>query len=97
MEQIRLICAHSDVPIETFIHGGMCVNYSGRCTLSNAMTARDANRGGRGSILPLALSSLSGIREAERRFVVVLNGIEGFDGGRLCQSDDGSRRGQPEN
>lgn len=46
MDQISAICAHSAVPIETFIHGGMCVNYSGRCTLSNAMTQRDANRGG---------------------------------------------------
>ena len=46
MDQIRQICGHSEVPIETFIHGGMCVNYSGRCTLSNAMTLRDANRGG---------------------------------------------------
>ncbi len=32
--------------IEVFIHGGMCVSYSGRCTLSNNMTDRDANRGG---------------------------------------------------
>lgn len=46
MAQISAICAHSAVPIEAFIHGGMCVNYSGRCTLSNAMTQRDANRGG---------------------------------------------------
>lgn len=35
-----------DLPIEVFIHGGMCSAYSGRCTLSNSMTARDANRGG---------------------------------------------------
>ena len=34
------------LPIETFIHGGMCSNFSGRCTLSNRMTLRDANRGG---------------------------------------------------
>ncbi len=32
--------------MEVFIHGGMCVSYSGRCTLSNNMTDRDANRGG---------------------------------------------------
>ncbi len=31
---------------EVFIHGGMCVSYSGKCTLSNTMTDRDANRGG---------------------------------------------------
>ena len=37
---------HSDLPLEVFIHGGMCANYSGRCTLSNHLTLRDANRGG---------------------------------------------------
>lgn len=31
--------------IETFIHGAMCISYSGRCLLSNYMTHRDANRG----------------------------------------------------
>lgn len=36
----------SPLPIEVFIHGGMCISYSGRCTLSNSMTNRDANRGG---------------------------------------------------
>lgn len=35
-----------DIEIETFIHGAMCVSYSGRCVLSNHMTARDSNRGG---------------------------------------------------
>lgn len=31
--------------IETFIHGAMCISYSGRCLLSSFMTGRDANRG----------------------------------------------------
>ncbi|MBR3966353.1 MAG: U32 family peptidase [Clostridia bacterium] len=31
--------------LEAFIHGSMCVSYSGRCTLSNYLTERDANRG----------------------------------------------------
>lgn len=31
--------------IEAFVHGAMCISYSGRCLLSNFMTARDANRG----------------------------------------------------
>ena len=33
-----------DIEIEAFIHGAMCIAYSGRCTLSNHMTARDSNR-----------------------------------------------------
>jgi len=32
--------------IETFVHGAMCISYSGRCLLSNYMTGRDANQGG---------------------------------------------------
>lgn len=34
-----------DVVIETFIHGAMCISYSGRCLLSNYLTGRDSNRG----------------------------------------------------
>ncbi|MGL4522511.1 MAG: peptidase U32 family protein [Bacilli bacterium] len=45
-EEIREIKEHVDIEIETFIHGAMCIAYSGRCTLSNHMTARDSNRGG---------------------------------------------------
>ena len=34
-----------DTQLETFVHGSMCVSYSGRCMLSNMLTGRDANRG----------------------------------------------------
>ena len=34
-----------DMEIESFIHGAMCISYSGRCLLSNFLTGRDANRG----------------------------------------------------
>ncbi|MEA2103356.1 MAG: U32 family peptidase C-terminal domain-containing protein, partial [Candidatus Cloacimonadota bacterium] len=34
-----------DIKIETFVHGAMCISYSGRCLLSNYMVGRDANRG----------------------------------------------------
>ena len=46
MEDVYEIASHAPCDTEAFIHGGMCVNYSGRCTLSNRMTLRDANRGG---------------------------------------------------
>lgn len=46
MEDIEQIALRDIVPLEVFIHGGMCSNYSGRCVLSNRMTNRDANRGG---------------------------------------------------
>jgi len=44
--EISELRKNTDCDIEVFIHGGMCVSYSGRCTLSNNMTDRDANRGG---------------------------------------------------
>ena len=46
LNEVRSIAQHCPVDTEAFIHGGMCVNYSRRCTLSNRMTLRDANRGG---------------------------------------------------
>ncbi len=46
LDEIKDIVSKTDTEIEVFIHGGMCVSYSGRCMLSNVMTNRDANRGG---------------------------------------------------
>lgn len=46
MEEVAEIRKNTDVEIEAFIHGAMCISYSGRCTLSNHMSMRDANRGG---------------------------------------------------
>lgn len=47
LEEIREIRAHipEDMEIETFVHGAMCISYSGRCLLSNFMVGRDANQG----------------------------------------------------
>ncbi|EOT46556.1 U32 family peptidase [Enterococcus sp. AZ150] len=46
MAEVEQIRQQTDVEIEAFIHGAMCISYSGRCTLSNHMSMRDANRGG---------------------------------------------------
>ncbi|MGX7202869.1 protease [Enterococcus plantarum] len=46
MDEVAEIRKNTDVEIEAFIHGAMCISYSGRCTLSNHMSMRDANRGG---------------------------------------------------
>ena len=46
LEEIKQSAKNSDVPLEVFLHGAMCISYSGRCTLSNHMSMRDANRGG---------------------------------------------------
>lgn len=47
LEEIKEIRANipEDMEIETFVHGAMCISYSGRCLLSNFMVGRDANQG----------------------------------------------------
>lgn len=47
LSEIRAIrqALPSEIELETFIHGSMCVSYSGRCLLSHYLTGRDANRG----------------------------------------------------
>lgn len=47
LREIKEIRANipEDMDIETFIHGAMCISYSGRCLLSNYFTGRDANKG----------------------------------------------------
>ena len=47
LKEIREIRDHipDDLEIESFIHGAMCISYSGRCLLSNFFTGRDANQG----------------------------------------------------
>ena len=47
LAEIREIREHipEDMEIETFIHGAMCISYSGRCLLSNYLAGRDANQG----------------------------------------------------
>ncbi len=47
LEEIADIDAHipEELEIETFVHGAMCISYSGRCLLSNYFTGRDANLG----------------------------------------------------
>ena len=46
IDEIKEVKENTNIDLEVFIHGGMCVSYSGRCMLSNNMTNRDANRGG---------------------------------------------------
>ena len=47
LKEIKEIRAHipEEMEIESFIHGAMCISYSGRCLLSNYFTGRDANHG----------------------------------------------------
>ncbi|MBE7082668.1 MAG: U32 family peptidase [Clostridiales bacterium] len=47
IEEIKRIRQNipADIELEAFVHGAMCISYSGRCLLSNYLTGRDSNRG----------------------------------------------------
>jgi len=45
LREIKEIRERTTVELESFVHGAMCISYSGRCLLSNYFTGRDANRG----------------------------------------------------
>ena len=45
LDEIRAICAATNAEVECFVHGAICVGYSGRCFLSRSMSERSGNRG----------------------------------------------------
>jgi U32 family peptidase len=45
LSEIRAIRAATDAELEVFVHGALCISYSGRCMLSNYFTGRNANQG----------------------------------------------------
>lgn len=45
-DELALLMQNTECEIEYFIHGAMCIAYSGRCMLSNEFSRRDSNRGG---------------------------------------------------
>lgn len=45
LAEIGVVREKCDVELEMFVHGAMCISYSGRCLMSNYFTGRDANRG----------------------------------------------------
>ncbi|MDE7123138.1 MAG: U32 family peptidase, partial [Alistipes sp.] len=45
LDEIRAVCAATQAEVECFVHGAICVGYSGRCFLSRSMSERSGNRG----------------------------------------------------
>lgn len=45
LEEIEYICSNTKIEIETFIHGALCISYSGQCLFSSMVGGRSGNRG----------------------------------------------------
>lgn len=78
VEEIRDIREQTTVELEAFVHGALCVSYSGRCYLSAAMGGRSANRGecGQPCRLPWDLTDETGTVIDEGRHLLCLKDMD---------------------
>lgn len=74
LEEISAICGAVTVPVECFVHGALCVSYSGRCHASKATCGRSANRGECAQLcrLPYTLTDAAGNVIARDRHLLSL-------------------------
>lgn len=72
LDQIRQIAANTTATLEFFIHGSLCVSYSGLCNISHAQTGRSANRGDCSQVcrLPYSLADQEGQLIAEEKHLL---------------------------
>lgn len=74
LEQVRRIAENTTAALEFFVHGSLCVSYSGLCNISHAQTGRSANRGdcSQACRLPYSLSDKDGQLVAENKHLLSL-------------------------
>ena len=75
LEEIKDICKSVTVPVECFVHGALCVSYSGRCQASQVCLGRSANRGACGQMcrMPYTLKNGKGEVLLKDRYLLSLS------------------------
>src|SRR3954451_14394642 len=79
---VRRITAATDLPVEVFVHGALCVSYSGQCLTSEAIGGRSANRGqcAQACRLPYDLVVDGGVRDlGERAYLLSPQDLAAYD------------------
>ncbi len=78
LNQIKRIKQNTDVELEVFVHGALCVSYSGQCYISQAMTGRSANRGECSQYcrLPYTLTDSNGVELARNKHMLSLKDLD---------------------
>ncbi len=81
LQQIEEIAGRVSVPLEVFVHGALCVSYSGRCYLSQALSGRSANRGACAQYcrLPYTLQDATGKTLASQKHLLSLKDLNQSD------------------
>lgn len=81
LAEIATISAETEVVLEAFVHGALCVSYSGQCYISHAITGRSANRGECAQIcrLPFDLQDADGRIIQKNRHLLSLKDLNRYD------------------
>lgn len=83
LEEIKKIKEHTNIEIEIFVHGALCIAYSGRCLLSRFLSGRDANQGDCSQSCRWKYSLIEEKRPGNRMEI-----IEGVSGTEILSSKD---------
>src|ERR1035437_7905969 len=77
LDEIKMIRNNTNVELESFVHGSLCVSHSGQCYLSHTMTGRSANRGecAQPCRLPYDLEDANGEIIARNKFLLSLKDL----------------------
>ncbi len=80
-DEIRAIAEQTDVRLECFVHGALCVSYSGRCFMSQVQCGRSANRGDCAQLcrLPYTVRDAAGHTLAKDKYVLSLRDLNRSD------------------
>jgi len=81
LDEIKDIAKHASVPLEVFVHGALCVSYSGQCYISEALSGRSANRGECAQYcrLPYTLRDRDGQRMLSNKHLLSLKDLNRSD------------------
>lgn len=81
LKEIERICAAVTIPVECFVHGALCVSYSGRCGASQSVVGRSANRGECAQIcrLPFDLLNADGEKIVSQKHLLSLRDFNTLD------------------
>ncbi len=81
LEEIWNIKSKSEIQLEAFVHGALCVSYSGQCYASQAFTGRSANKGACAQLcrLPYTLKDQQGLIVAEDSYLLSLKDMDRSD------------------
>ena len=85
-DQIAEISSQTSIALEVFVHGALCVSYSGQCYISQAITGRSANRGECAQIcrLPFDLQDADGRIVRKNAHLLSLKDFNQYDTSKSC-------------